>query len=73
MVQKMAPATHRKFIIYVYSFLMQFLYEMTTFSCREECTSKGGTNGGTCASGFGVCCICKWNQLWNLNVTVLKV
>merc|ERR1712048_1424345 len=22
----------------------------------EECTSKGGTNDGSCASGFGVCC-----------------
>merc|ERR1739844_157945 len=22
----------------------------------EECTSKGGTNEGSCASGFGVCC-----------------
>merc|ERR1712179_548891 len=23
----------------------------------EECSNKGGTNDGTCASGFGVCCI----------------
>merc|ERR1711992_23013 len=23
----------------------------------EECTSKGGTNDGSCASGFGVCCV----------------
>jgi len=23
----------------------------------EECSTKGGTNDGTCASGFGVCCI----------------
>lgn len=22
----------------------------------EECSNKGGTNGGSCASGFGVCC-----------------
>jgi len=22
----------------------------------EECSSKGGSNGGSCASGFGVCC-----------------
>ncbi len=27
---------------------------------REECSSLGGTNGGTCASGFGVCCIGKY-------------
>ena len=25
----------------------------------EECSNKGGTNGGSCASGFGVCCTCK--------------
>merc|ERR1711971_825311 len=23
----------------------------------EECSTKGGTNDGSCASGFGVCCI----------------
>jgi len=23
----------------------------------EECSNKGGTNGGSCASGFGVCCV----------------
>ena len=25
----------------------------------EECSDKGGTNAGSCASGFGVCCTCK--------------
>ena len=24
----------------------------------EECSSKGGTSDGSCASGFGVCCVC---------------
>ncbi len=24
---------------------------------EQECSSKGGNNGGSCASGFGVCCI----------------
>ena len=24
---------------------------------REECSSKSGTNDGSCASGFGVCCL----------------
>jgi len=23
----------------------------------DECSSKGGTNSGTCANGFGVCCV----------------
>ena len=26
----------------------------------EECSNKAGTNAGSCASGFGVCCTCKW-------------
>ena len=26
---------------------------------REECSNKGGTNDGSCAAGFGVCCTCK--------------
>ena len=25
----------------------------------DECNSKGGVNSGTCANGFGVCCVCK--------------
>ena len=26
---------------------------------QEECSDRGGTNGGACASGFGVCCLSK--------------
>ena len=26
---------------------------------REECSAKGGTSDGSCASGFGVCCVSK--------------
>ena len=33
------------------------LIDVNYFS--EECSNKGGTNGGSCASGFGVCCTCK--------------
>ena len=29
------------------------------FPCSEECSNKGGTNAGSCAQGFGVCCTCK--------------
>ena len=25
----------------------------------SECTERGGYQSGTCASGFGACCICK--------------
>ena len=30
-----------------------------TFYHREECSTKGGASDGSCASGFGVCCVCK--------------
>ena len=31
-------------------------------NCREECSARGGTNDGTCASGFGVCCVSKYQS-----------
>ena len=31
-----------------------------TFYHREECSTKGGASDGSCASGFGVCCVCKY-------------
>ena len=33
------------------------------FFFRSECLAKGGTNSGSCANGFGVCCICKSLQI----------
>ncbi len=27
---------------------------------EAECSSRGGTNAGSCASGFGVCCVSKF-------------
>ena len=30
---------------------------------KEECSSKGGTNDGSCASGYGVCCVCKYQRV----------
>ena len=35
----------------------------------EECSNKGGTQDGSCANGYGVCCICKWLQ-WNFCYSV---
>ena len=29
---------------------------------QKECSSLGGSWKDTCASGYGVCCICKWNK-----------
>ncbi len=36
-----------------------YLSEPSFSDCREECSNKGGTSSGSCASGFGVCCISK--------------
>ena len=27
---------------------------------KEECSQLGGTNDGSCAQGYGVCCTCNW-------------
>ena len=31
-----------------------------------ECTDAGGTKDGTCADGFGVCCISKYGTASNI-------
>ena len=38
------------------------------FSTADECTMHGGTPSGSCASGFGVCCICKNSVLQTQNL-----
>ena len=32
----------------------------------EQCLERGGSSGGICANGFGVCCICnvRWRESW---------
>ena len=45
-------------IIFAYSLLNDLALNL--FFYREECSSKGGVNADTCASGFGVCCTCKY-------------
>ena len=30
------------------------------FYHSEECSSRNGKQDGSCASGFGVCCVCKY-------------
>ena len=30
-----------------------------TCYAEDECTNKGGTGYGSCAGGYGVCCVCK--------------
>ena len=31
----------------------------------SDCSKLGGTASGTCASGFGVCCLCKLKSSYN--------
>ena len=31
-----------------------------TCYAAEECSSRGGVQSGTCASGYGVCCTCEY-------------
>ena len=38
---------------------------------REECSAIGGTNEGSCASGFGVCCVGKKGLACN-SLQILK-
>ena len=44
------------------------------FSLREECSNKGGTEDGSCASGYGVCCTCKFikNNKYIINLLLLQ-
>ena len=32
-----------------------------------ECSALGGSSSGTCASGYGVCCICKSHSVAAVN------
>ena len=34
----------------------------------EQCLERGGSNGGICANGFGVCCICNVAEKKNLEI-----
>ena len=31
----------------------------------SECSTRGGSSSGTCAGGYGVCCICKCNLIYD--------
>ena len=46
------------------TYLIFYILYCVFFS--EECSSKGGTQDGSCASGFGVCCVCMNKLLYFL-------
>ena len=39
----------------------------------EECSSKNGQQDGSCAAGFGVCCVCKYETLQKLGLLSKKL
>jgi hypothetical protein len=39
-----------------------FVIYLLSYIFREECSNKGGSNDGSCAAGFGVCCVCKFQK-----------
>ena len=44
---------------YLLGFFVRISSDNFHVSYSEECSSKGGVNAGSCASGFGTCCTCK--------------
>ena len=48
-----------KLILYFIDFVHYWnrIHLLCSGYTKEECSERGGTESGTCASGFGVCCI----------------
>ena len=51
---KMEPVTQSEFQLN-----SNFVLGIIGHIFRDECDNLGGTNDGSCASGYGVCCTCK--------------
>ena len=52
--------SRRNYIVYIVLFRNDCLIQGGTIYIvlfRNDCLSQGGTAAGTCASGFGVCCL----------------
>ena len=41
-----------------------------TCYAAEECSNRGGTAGGNCAGGYGVCCVCEYQNKVLLRYTL---
>ena len=49
----------------LFKFLPDFMFlnlQMGTCYTAEECEDNSGTASGSCADGYGVCCICKCSR-----------
>ena len=58
----MEPASLRKTFPKIRDISFHKIYLIYYFNFREECSSRSGTNEGSCASGFGVCCVREYFQ-----------
>ena len=58
--QRVKTANGSKPEFFVGIFQTTQLLKFSSFFFSEECSNKGGVNAGSCASGFGVCCTCKF-------------
>ena len=58
----MEPASLRKAFPKIRDISFHKIYLIYYFNFREECSSRSGTNEGSCASGFGVCCVREYFQ-----------
>ena len=36
------------------------MFQNGTCYTEDECDSRGGSASGSCAEGYGVCCVCKY-------------
>ena len=46
-----------------------------TCYAAEECSNRGGTAGGNCAGGYGVCCVCEYQNkiLFKYTIYIIMV
>ena len=44
-----------------------------TCYAAEECSSRGGVQSGTCASGYGVCCTCEYIKSFAPNIFFILI
>ena len=44
------------------NFNQKKLKKFKIISHSEECSARNGKQDGSCASGFGVCCVCKYEN-----------
>ena len=60
-------SSSRSTMCWMTKYYIRIIHLKNTFTFSEaECSSKGGVASGSCASGFGVCCVCELDFLFCL-------